>query len=262
MVVELELGLGAAAVLGAGGEGSVAAVFAKAAYLRLPAGLVALTTADVHPGPLHARGCVALHRLRAGDAVAVDGRLLRAGPVTVDLGGAHTWRGGLPSAGDLSAAAADAIELLAAAPPSAVLAPGFEGRLGRARAHLDRGRLVGAVDELAGLGPGLTPAGDDVLAGLLLVARARGGPAAEPALSAAAAAARTNDVARAFLAWAARGQSIAPVHDFLGAAARHDRRCAAGALRALLAVGHSSGADLALGLRLGLTLGDVFAPAR
>ena len=112
-----------------------------------------------------------------------------------------------------------------------------------------------AVEALAGLGPGLTPAGDDVLAGVLLVARARGGPAAEPALVHAAAEARTNDVARAFLAWAARGQSIAPVHDLLTAAVTSDRAGATSALRRLLAVGHSSGADLAFGLRLGLGLG-------
>jgi hypothetical protein len=66
-----------------------------------------------------------------------------------------------------------------------------------------------------------------------------------------AARARTNDIARAFLLWAARGQSIEPVHRFLAAVAAQDEQAARSALADLLRVGHTSGADLATGLRLG-----------
>jgi hypothetical protein len=90
-----------------------------------------------------------------------------------------------------------------------------------------------------------------VLAGWLLWRRALLGPAAEPALLAAAAASRTNDVAAAFLHWAARGQSLQPAHDVLGAASKGACEAARRAARVLGAVGHTSGADLCLGLAWG-----------
>lgn len=232
----LELGLGAQEVLAAGATGTVAAVFSKAAYLRLPAGLVALTTCEVPPGPIHARGDIPLHRLAAGDAV------------TVDLSGATVWRGTAITPTVLAAGAGTVLDVLARAPASALADPAFEPRRDRAERCVDRGDLDGAVDALAGLGPGLTPAGDDALAGLLLVAGAhdRGGAVG------AADRARTNDIARAFLAWAARGQSIEPVHRLLAAGAGAGAGAASAALADLLRFGHSSGADLAFGLRLGL----------
>lgn len=248
----LELGAGAEAVLAAGGRGSVTAVFRNAAYLRLPAGLFALTTDDVPSGPLHARGALPIQRLVAGDPVTVTASHLYAGGVTVDLAGATVWRGPLPSAGELAAGAGVALEVLVGARPSALADADFEPRLAGAVAHLDRGDLAGVVDALAGLGPGLTPAGDDTLAGILLVTRARLGPAAEPALVEQAQRARTNDIAGAFMAWAARGQSIEPVHRFLTASAGQDAACATAALADLLRFGHSSGADLAFGLRLAI----------
>lgn len=248
----LELGLGARAVLSAGGPGVVAATFTKAAYLRLPAGLVALVTVEVHSGPLHVRAPVVIDRLAQGDPVTVDGRRLRAGPVSLDLAGATVWRGPLPTPADLATSAPLALELLESGPPSGLFGPEFRARAEQAAASVDGDDLRAARDALAGLGPGLTPAGDDVLAGVLLVERAWRGHAAEDALVDLAGGARTNDVARAFLAWAARGQSIEPVHRFLCAAAGQDGVRARDALRSLSAVGHTSGADLALGLGLGL----------
>jgi hypothetical protein len=248
----VELGAGADAVLSAGGRGSVIAVFARAAYLRLPAGLFALTTDDVAPGPLHVRGAIPVHRLSAGDAVTVGRSTLQAGDVAVHLEGARIWRGRLPGAAGLAAGAGTAFDVLAGAPPSALADPALARRVAQAVEHLGRGDLARVVDALAGLGPGLTPAGDDALAGILLVARVRLGPAAEPMLLQHARRARTNDVAGAFLAWAARGQSIEPVHRFLTASAGQDARDAAAALADLLRYGHSSGADLAFGLGMGL----------
>ena len=228
----MELGLGAQEVLMTGGRGTVAAVFSKAAYLRLPAGLVALTTMEAPPGPIHARGPFPVHRLAAGDAVTIDGSVLG-----VELAGAAVWRGALPDLAGVDTSVLDR------APASALA--GYPDHVARAVDHLDRGDLVAVVHTLAGLGPGLTPAGDDALAGILLVA----GAGDRAAACHAAGRARTNDIARAFLAWAARGQSIEPVHRLLAAT---DAQTAEEALAALLRFGHSSGADLALGLRLGL----------
>ncbi|HVL04354.1 MAG TPA: DUF2877 domain-containing protein [Acidimicrobiales bacterium] len=228
----IEVGLGAQEVLEAGGRGTVAAVFSKAAYLRLPAGLVALCTAEVPSGPIHARGPFPILRLAAGEAVTVDGSV--AG---VDLAGARVWRGELPDMATVDPS------IFARAPASALAA--YPERAARAAEHLAGGDLAGVVGALSGLGPGLTPAGDDALAGILLVAGSHDRAAAIDA----AARARTNDIARAFLAWAARGQSIEPVHRLLVAA---DRQQAESAVADLLRFGHSSGADLLFGLRLAL----------
>ena len=235
----IELGLGAQEAFAAGGTGTVAAVFAKAAYLRLPAGLVALTSREVPPGPIYARGDFPLHRLTAGDTV------------TVDLSCTTLWQGTTLSPERL--ATGPALDVLAGAPPSALADPAYEPRRTCAERCVDRGDLDDAVDALAGLGPGLTPAGDDALAGILLLLGAHDRAAAV----AAADRARTNDIARAFLAWAARGQSIEPVHRLLSAG---DAAGASAALAELLRFGHSSGADLAFGLRLGLG-GLIAAPA-
>ena len=229
----IELGLGAQEAFAAGATGTVAAVFSKAAYLRLPAGLVALTTWDAPPGPIHARGDFPLRRLAAGDTL------------TVDLSRTTVWEGTALTPDMLAAGAGPLLDVLAGAPASALADPAYEPRLTRAVRCVDRGDLDGAVDALAGLGPGLTPAGDDALAGILLVLGAHDRAAAV----AAADRARTNDIARAFLAWAARGQSIEPVHRLLVAG---DAGSASAALADLLRFGHSSGADLAFGLRLGL----------
>ena len=230
----LELGLGAQEAFAAGATGTVAAVFSKAAYLRLPAGLVALTTREAPSGPIHARGDVPLDRLAAGDTV------------TVDLSRTTVWQGTELTPTMLAAGAGTVLDALATAPASALADPAFMPRLTRAERGVDRGDLDDAVDALAGLGPGLTPAGDDTLAGILLVFGAHDRAAAVAAVERA----RTNDIARAFLVWAARGQSIEPVHRLLAAGA--DAGTTSAALADLLRFGHSSGADLAFGLRLGL----------
>jgi hypothetical protein len=231
----IDVGLGAAEALAVPGTGRVVGAYGKAAYLSLPGGLVALTGLDVHRGPMHVRAPVRCDRLRVGDRVVVTPTALGVGPVLVDLHAARPWQGALPAATALR----DAVTLLADAPPSSLPIPPPVDLL---RA----GELPRVAASLGGLGPGLTPAGDDCLAGILLVARILWGDPIEPP------AARTNDIARAFLGWAARGQSIEPVHDFLMRAAAGDRTGAKAALVALTRVGHSSGADLALGLRLAL----------
>ncbi|MDP1803724.1 MAG: hypothetical protein Q8K72_01020, partial [Acidimicrobiales bacterium] len=124
----IELGLGAQEAFAAGATGKVAAVFSKAAYLRLPAGLVALTTWDAPPGPIHARGDFPLRRLAAGDTL------------TVDLSRTTVWEGTALSL-DMLAAGAGAGTVLAAlagAPASALVDPDYLPRLTRAVRSVDR----------------------------------------------------------------------------------------------------------------------------
>jgi len=243
----LELGLGAAEALSVPGPGRVIGAYRRAAYLDVPGGLFALTAPDVPRGPLHARTEAPPDRLRVDDPVVVTPAHLQAGPLLFDLQHARRWQGPVPSPAALDHAAPLALDLLASAPASSLPIPVPTDLLAR-------GDIDAAAAYLGGVGPGLTPAGDDCLAGIFLVARIRWGEAAADGLVSAATAVQTNDVARAFLVWAARGQSIEPVHDFFSAAIDGHRDQAVRALGALTGWGHSSGADLALGLRLGLEL--------
>jgi hypothetical protein len=100
------------------------------------------------------------------------------------------------------------------------------------------------VLRLLGRGPGLTPLGDDLLAGLLVTLSACGSAAFEPAAAAvrAHAPARTTFVSAALLHHAARGECVPELAAFLDG----------GPVEALLRVGDTSGAGLAHGVLAGL----------
>ncbi len=111
-----------------------------------------------------------------------------------------------------------------------------------------------ARQALEGRGGGLTPSGDDVLAGLLLCLSWSG--ADLEMVARIAESARTTDLSRTFLRWAAKGQSIAPVHDLVAllrdpdGSASHDINVQR-AVEAITRIGASSGRALLAGLGLG-----------
>jgi Protein of unknown function (DUF2877) len=260
----LEVGVGAAEVLAVPGEGMVLSRHRTGVWLRLPGGICGLASPDVAPGPLWGRGRFPWEQLSPGRGVIVSGGSLLVGGATVAVSGPDVvvWRGALPDHHLIAAAGTRrlAVEALAVACPSPVLEAPLAEAADRAAAAVADGDLRGATAELGGLGPGLTPAGDDVLAGILLAARARFGPALEPALLAAATSVPTTDLSGAFLHWAARGQHVASAHDLLNAAAQGDRSAASAAARTLAAFGSSSGLALACGLRIGLGLLSATGP--
>ncbi|MDQ1105284.1 hypothetical protein QE364_003308 [Nocardioides zeae] len=116
---------------------------------------------------------------------------------------------------------------------------------------------------LIGRGPGLTPTGDDLCSGVLLVHRLLGTPGTDAAAAVVLdlARTRTTTASRLLLAAAAEGRAtpavrrvlttlLAPgpeVPEVTGALGDLDHHVAA-----LLALGHTSGADLADGIRDGL----------
>jgi hypothetical protein len=240
----VDVGEGAHTVLARPGRGRVVAVYRRAAYLRLDGGLVALVDASVPAGPRHVR-CTVLPRLSEGLPVASNGVRLTGGDWALRVDG-PVWRGDLPDP-----------EALARArdvdPPADGVAVGGV-TVEPAVADLVRtGRLEDLAAAVGGRGPGLTPAGDDLLAGVLVVARLWWGPEAEPRLDGVAGAVATTEVTRAFLVEAARGRCIAPVHDWLVAVAAGRADDAERARRRLLATGASSGAHLAAGLALAVS---------
>jgi hypothetical protein len=129
-----------------------------------------------------------------------------------------------------------------------------EALLGRGRSAYSLADLVGT---LVGAGPGLTPSGDDVLCGALLALRLhpRGSEhlvadlwrAVQPRLT------TTTSLSAALLREAADGCAAEPVVRLLEQLASletpgDDPTSAGDAVRAVLAIGHTSGADLLGGL--------------
>jgi hypothetical protein len=240
----LRVGEGVPALLDADAVGRVAAVFPRAVYLSLPGGLFALVGPGVEPGPLHAH-VTRLPVVAVGDPVRTGGgRLYLAGrPVP---GRPDIWQAPpLPDPGRVGAIARILRRVLDHEPDLDLGA--------RPAAAPIPDDPTGAAEALAGRGGGLTPAGDDVLAGLLLVARMRAGPLAEPRLVALARRCRTHDISRAFQVEAARGRSVAALHDLLGASADGDTAAARRARDRLARIGHTSGLDLAYGVLAGST---------
>ncbi|WP_326777174.1 DUF2877 domain-containing protein [Streptomyces sp. NBC_01445] len=119
--------------------------------------------------------------------------------------------------------------------------------------HTDKSsEVLRAARTLVGLGPGLTPSGDDILCGALLASRAWGGPLAPLSEAVADATLRTPLLSAALLRHAVRGECVPQAHAFLRSL-RGDGALEP-ALRELLAVGHHSGGDLARGvLAVGLS---------
>ncbi|MCW2912313.1 MAG: hypothetical protein JWN52_381 [Actinomycetia bacterium] len=124
----------------------------------------------------------------------------------------------------------------------------------------DLAHAVDAAERIVGLGPGLTPSGDDVLAGLLISLRLLGGAVhgGETAIwladwigaaVTADADTRTTALAATLLHCAARGQAGAEVAAVLRALAGQEHL--APAVRRLLGAGHTSGADLIWGVLAG-----------
>jgi hypothetical protein len=122
----------------------------------------------------------------------------------------------------------------------------------------DLARLREGAAQLAGLGGGLTPAGDDFLCGAMVwawVAHPRPGSFCHAI--AVAAAPRTTTLSAAFLWAAAQGAYSAAWHALLDALARRDDAMVNRAGQELLRHGASSGADalaglLWAGMRIGL----------
>jgi hypothetical protein len=196
-----------------------------------------------------------------GAVVVVDDTGLRRaeGPSFLEHRHAVGWLGPLPDAARLTAAPARALisDALASCRSSLLLDSPWRDRVEPAVTTIGRleplDALNAAARALGGLGPGLTPAGDDALSGILFAFRAMGGPSVEAALVAVARSVRTSDLGAAVLEAAAGGFHVEPVHDLVMAASVADSNAAATAAADLDRFGSSSGADVAYGLRLAFT---------
>jgi len=132
------------------------------------------------------------------------------------------------------------------------------GGLAEALTQRDRRRLKVVTSSLAGLGPGLTPAGDDFIAGVLLalalVREQRGDAALNEiaTLLVETAAPRTHEISAAYLRAAYDGQVGERWHPLLAALAAGDGAQITAAAAPVLATGETSGADMLAGFVVGI----------
>lgn len=266
----LRISEGARRRLGPGVECAVHSVYRSTVNLMTPSGLVSLTNRST---PLHpfsvacATDSIESLALEAGQRahceegslVLPEGRLVSLGGAVVERlsAGPSEARPFFPGARSLFRECALPIARLS--DPGFLIAPQLPTSLAPFREALirfTRGFLeedLVAVDQgsrqLAGLGRGLTPSFDDFCVGLLAASWRLGRrewiSEAGPVLVANVRRA-SNAISAEFVAWAARGQFGENVVALARACGR-DRRSAATALQKLLAMGHSSGADTAVG---------------
>jgi hypothetical protein len=254
--------------------------------------LLALVSDPLGNGPFHmviSRGAVAFSRLAAGWAVRGERGALRIGDSLAityrggrlwdpcpDWGkvrlGQQSWRAHLAALQELlgDKAPPESLAALFAGPAAAEdsrLSVAWRAQAGGAVSRVlaalrvgDLAALRSGATALAGLGPGLTPAGDDFLLGVMvgLFATALPAPSSSPSLSVAEvcaaiaelAAARTTALSAAWLQAAARGLVGQGWHDLLDAVSRGDSLRIRRAANRLINTGATSGADALTGFLL------------
>ncbi|MEV4009407.1 DUF2877 domain-containing protein [Nonomuraea angiospora] len=200
-----------------------------------------------------------LPSVTVGDEASVGDRNIELGPLSL---GVRRWWDPAPPLGRIDRARLERAAARFGDPPQ----PGLvgNGAVELLAGSCAKGWLLGVVtaaEQLMGLGPGLTPSGDDVLAGLLVTLRHLGAAAgADRAVWLADwlaatvtfdARTRTTPISATLLHCAARGESspevTAVLRGITGGQALEP------ALRRLHSLGHTSGSDLAQGVAIGLT---------
>ncbi len=259
----------------------VLASFEQACDLVTPGGqVIAVVTPRVGDGPLNIvaeAGPGALGTVEQDAPVELDEGTLRAGHLAIALKGAPVWEpcpnwgalragleaieAGLPALRAIALSHAPTGSLLAGKSPVHYVVLNEVENL-RAGWDGDIARLGEAAAHLAGLGIGLTPAGDDFMAGAMLWARlAHPTPGPFCHTMAEAAAPRTTTLSAAFLRAAALGQCDADWHRLLAALSSERAAQIAPAVRQVMAHGATSGADMLAGF-LWPAVGRSPAPSR
>ncbi len=265
----------------------VLAVFKHACNLVTPEGrVVALVLPQIGDGPLnivvHGRpGDFAA--VEPGMSARLEGRRLRVGGLEIVLEGAAVWeprpdwdrlragRGGitarltflwafalrnapagslLPLAWEWAGGPDYSVEAVEAGCVSRALAPVAREAAEALRAGWggDPGQLREGAAQLAGLGSGLTPAGDDFLTGVMLWAwLVHSNPRVFCRTLVAAAGPRTTTLSAAFLQVTARGECSAAWHTLLAALSHGSDIEVARGVQSVLTHGATSGADVLAG---------------
>ena len=278
-------------LLGRSPRGSLIAAFSRSCYVDLDGHIIAVVAAELLNGPLNLvvslPPATTFVDVPVGGVVEVRDHILDiAGGWSVDAAGAQPWDARLtpvPATAGLGRRLASVQVMLEAdAPPESIArAEGRPPRAAEGMELLATGLRRGAVPvvaraahELAGLGPGLTPSGDDVLAGTLLAVAVLGPAQAQGFRESimTSVRGRTTRISKAYLEAAADGEAGEAWHRLLAILRRDEETTVAGAageatnpspaggaadLRAavhrILAFGETSGADMLAGFVLAMT---------
>lgn len=144
--------------------------------------------------------------------------------------------------------------------PLGAIAPRVHA-LARAFRNADVDAVHATAPPLLGLGPGLTPSGDDLVGAALFARRAIAHSPTDARVwsdlamrLADAAQSRSHAIGAALFRDLADGESFGPLHDLAAALSRRaDRAESLAAARAVVAIGHSSGWEMLAGFIIGIT---------
>jgi hypothetical protein len=259
----------------------VAAVFDRSVYLRAGESFVCIGASEIGNGPLTLIADSfrpSFLDLRAGQAAFVGEQGIRIGERTVlSLDGCEPWHTTPWAVASSPTGLIDPLEALnrtaaLEAPPEGLARPvlcrhegdGSWPRIGRDRVvgferwlSVMRGDGVAspdAIHRLVGLGPGLTPAGDDFLIGALSLLDALAEKDLHAALAGVlrqASPQSTSPLSRCFLQAAAAGHVAEPVRRLVSSIISGEAPAATAAARR---IGHSSGWDMLAGIAVTLRI--------
>lgn len=247
-----------------GKTGFVVGTFCSGFYVRTDETLFAVGGPNIHAGPIHLVLETPPPSVMEQSIVRLEPDRLWTDSCTIELSRAVCHRPIQPSPRLLRTIAPKIARLNGwGVLPNDVVHVWMAVKLSVERADLHAARKL-----LAGLGAGLTPTGDDILAGLLLFAHWADPLSVLPTEVALRAA--TTDLSRCFLNWAAAGQSIQPLHDLIDAASQlvtapDSLKCTSAAnnsfeqsVAAVASIGGSSGRGLLAGLGLAAAVWSKF----
>lgn len=263
------------------GSASLIACFDRSFYLRIETQILCITAASLCDGPLNLRLCLderAFGRLRnavtPGQRWSIFGsKMLSAnhGDLCIDWSTSTRWQPLIPAFDNVmigrtiagietlkhkllakhrSRSFLDLVLDQACQPRCAVELAMLEP-LSRMRDLIPASMagshqvLASRLASLLGLGHGLTPSGDDMIAGLLIALHHIGHQGMTSALWAdldPLARSQTNPISYAHLSAAGQGLGAAPFHDLINAVINNDEHIDK-ALDAVAEIGHSSGWD-------------------
>lgn len=252
------------------GRATVHSVFERVVNLQGAGGDLFTIAAGLDDGPdtVIAQGPLPVAGVAPGCLVeAGAARIVVGHAITLELGAATAWRAVLPPYPLQTHALRRNLAVVRLALARRWMPGGRPSALGQELAQLlarrrdwlcaaltagDREAACRHAQAMLGLGPGLTPAGDDFLAGLLAVLHLPDGPAWPlrdiGGLLVADAGRRTNAISVAMLRAAAQGRVRECVIALLRELVAGDPRTVDEALARVLAIGSTSGSDMAAGV--------------
>ena len=266
-----------------GGRGEVAAVFECSFYLRIGSDFICVGEPSIGNGPttLIVAAGVAVRGLRQGQPAFISSERIAIGGLLFDLGACQTWRAPpwpqMPSPASLHTTCTDIAQRAATdSPPDSLASAAFSaaetplaglarpgiaefgawlsGALSRPptpdppppRYARGEGNLEACAARLIGLGPGLTPSGDDFLMGAMAALDALKQTNMHAALGRAvvAAAGHTSPLSASLLRAAAAGHAGENLHMMVAALVTGDANAA---IATAARIGHTSGWDALAG---------------